>query len=278
MMLSRPGWQPLDVLAVVPAAGALALLAPLEYSAGRWVGLAPAHAVTVTVVVEGFTALAVAAGRLVWLALALCSASAGVGLARSAYVEADTSRPGDVWVRLAVALGLTGLAAVALAGTHWIRSKAFAATAADQARRDQEAREQQAERERAAAEQRRADAEQAERAAAAAHARALELTRAQAWARRDELAAETELARVQAAAEQARAAGDQQRAAVEQQRAEQALAERMRADRGFAREQWLIHRWSDGELAVLLGLSAGRCRALIAEWREDRGEPLASVS
>jgi len=269
------GWQPLDALAVVPAAGALALLAPLEYSAGRWVGLSPAHAATITVVVEGFTALAVAAGRLVWLALALCSASAGVGLARSAYVQADSGRPGDVWARLAVAAGLTALAAVALAGTHRIRSRAAAERSADQARRDQEAREQQAERERAAAEQRRADAEQAERQAAAAHARALELTRAQAWARRDELALEVELAREQTAAEQTRAAAEHERASAEQQRAEQALAERMRADRGFAREQWMIHRWGDAELADLLGLSAGRCRALIAEWRAE-GERLAS--
>lgn len=169
---------------------------------------------------------------------------------------------------------------------------------------------QRAEVERAAQER-----QDAERFARAERAHELELQRSRAFAEQEQarLALEAERIRAaqdearaaaaqaravaeqqQAAAEQARAQTERQRAADEQRRAaaeqasrtaerERARAERQRAeyeqrlrdDRAFARAEWAERGWGADTLAAKIGVSSGRARALVAEWRSAAAEETA---
>jgi hypothetical protein len=231
--------RPVDVLAAVIAVGGLALLAPLEYGAGRWLGLGPVHAGTVTVVIEGTTGLAILARRHVALALSLSTVSALVGMAQSGLARTGALARGASWSRLTdpdvvVALGasavLTGLAITALAVTHRIRQHdadqraAVEQAAVERACRAADAdRAHQLELERAAAERAEQERRDAERFAAAERAHELEMQRARAFAEQEReritLSREADArAREEAAAERERLA--RERAADELRREE----------------------------------------------------------
>jgi hypothetical protein len=240
------GRPAVDVIALLPVIGGLALLAPLEYATGRAFGLGPLHAATITLVIEGFAAVALGAGRLVWLAIGLSTASAAVGLYRSV-VEADIAAGRSVTPeQLGVAAAVTLLAGIALGGTHYIRSRVTAERAAAAAEAARLAAEQDEQREQARAERARAERAESDERARVEHERAVELQRLRQWEQQqtaeqqlavERLRVESELQaeRIRAEAEQARAATEQARAAGEQAaaRAEQARArtERARTDR-----------------------------------------------
>jgi hypothetical protein len=315
-----------DVLACVVGLGAAWYLAPIEYQAGRWLGLPVWQAWTITAVVEGFTVAALVAGlyarALVPIALTLTWVSACTGQLHAAAEHAaelggTLDRP-----QVAAALVVCTLMVIGPALMHVLRGRvarehaaweavqAAKRAAAAEAERAHQLELQQAEAERA--EQERRDAE---RFAAAERAHELELLRSRAFAEQeqarlaleaervraaqDEARAAAERARAeaereQAAAEQARAAAEQRRAADEQRRAdaeqarraaeqERARAEqaraayekRLRDDRAFACTEWLQHRWDADDLAAKIGVSSGRARALVAEWRSAAVEEAA---
>lgn len=287
---SAPGWEEdvervspvvragVDVLAVVVACGSACYLAPIEYAAGRWLGLPPAQAWTITAAVEGLTLAALLAGRLAGgllpTALVLTWVSALVGTLHSAAEEATRhGRALDVQAAASAAL-VCVLMVLAPALMHRLRLRVQRACQAGVHRIRQ--RVEQAEREAAerAAAERAAEREAAERQAAAVRAHELQVQRARAFAeqeqarlrldhaRADQARAEAERARADAervraqaerAAEQERAATERQRAAAEQARLdaerrqaqaeqERAAAERQRAslrgDRELARAHW----------------------------------------
>lgn len=238
-----------DVLALGVALSGLALLAPLEFGAGLWFGLAPPHALTITLVVEGFAALTIWTGRLVPLALTLTTISALVGMLHAAAEHAGALDPrGTSWARFAdpdvvTALAggavVTGIAVTALAGTHRIRravvDERAAAAAAVREREDLErVRELEHERELSAraveAEERAAREQRAEMAARRAHEETQQ--RARLFADQERARLDVERARLAVDAEQARAATERARADAE--RAENARLDRERTEKARA--------------------------------------------
>lgn len=237
-------------------AAGLALVAPLEHAAGLALHLGWWHAWTLTALIEGAAGSAILAGRLVPAALALTGSSVLLGTLQSAGAL-PSSDP------VVLAVGVTLLAVASLLLVHRVRAGVQRARSVEAARR--------AERDRA-----EADAEHerhlsalavAEQATEAEHRRAMERDRGARFAEQDRARAELELERARAAREQTRADAEQTRALAERERADAELAEQMRADRDFAREQWLEHRWPSPQLAGMLGVADSRARALIAEWR-----------
>lgn len=284
-----------NTLSVVTLSAGLLLVGPLEHASGMALGLGWWHALTITATVEGFTALAVLAGRLVPLALTLTTGSTLVGMLRTAL---DHRGALDQFT-VGAAVATTALAVAALAGTHHVRRQASAEVvrAAQLAEQAAVALEQVAD-EREQARQRAADDEalrvRASRAAeqAAARRHELELERLAADRERGRLYLEQERAdreqeradrererataeRQQAAAEhlaeQNRVRAERERLVVEQ---EQAEAERLRTDRGAAYVHWADREeerpMTTAEVAAMLGVTAGRARAQIADWRTDR--------
>lgn len=216
-----------DWLGLVPAAGGLLLLAPLEYATGRGLGLGPEHAATITVTLEGFTAYALAKGRLAWLGIGLSTASAGVGLYAALVGKATAEGQPVTWQEVVIAAVITALAGVALGGTHHIRSRT-ARERSEAAERAAALAHARAVEERAAAA--RLEAERAareEEAAAADHERQRELARDARYAEQDRAMAEQRARELELQAERVRAEAERERATAEQNRAE---GERFRAE------------------------------------------------
>jgi hypothetical protein len=260
----------------------MALVAPAEYYGGRdGLGMSPVHALAVPGMVEGFLFLALLAGRLVPLALALTASSMLLGVLRSA---ADHGVHGLDWLAVAQSLGITVAAVIVLAGTNNIRERSQAA-AADAAARAAAAERERNELQRAAEQaERTAAAERAEREREAerAHVRELQRTRAYADGERARLEAE------QLAAERAHALALAQthaeRSPERPERSPRPPSARRAATRlddvtARRREQvqgaWSAREHSDRpmtgpEVAQALGVSKGRARGIIADWRADQ--------
>jgi hypothetical protein len=279
-----------DALAALIGTAALALLAPLEWAAGQWLGLGQIHSGTITLVVEGFAALALVAGRLVPLALTLTTISAGIGMLHSASVQAATDGGRLDQARVGAALAVTALAVTAMAGTHHIRARTAQARARAVDRAiEEERRALEAERahqlETARAEAARIDAERAaeDRAQQAAHDRAMEAQRQTAWS-------DTERARIALEAERVRAEAEE-RARLAAERSDQARhtaptdpvtapAARRRVDEVTeqrARDAWARSLaagkpLTGAQLAELLGVTEGAARKIRGRWERERTE------
>jgi hypothetical protein len=278
--------------AVITLAG-LALLAPLEYDFGTWLGLDPRLAWTLTVVIEGFASLTITLGRLVPLALTLTTGSALVGMLHAAMAHA--SAVGEARadpVRLGSAGALTALVVTALAGTHHVlkarRAAAHAAVDADRARAAQDL----ADADRRAQEAEDAEATRVQAALDAQHRRALEAERARSWAvQEQERAAARERAEQRAhelALTEARERAQVERASAPAPRPERAQGARPAAPDDIkarrARTQWerAQDRADAGEddarpmtgaqLGKLLGVTEGAARKIAQGWREERAE------
>ncbi len=269
------------VLAGMVAFGSMCYLAPIEYQAGRWLGLPWWQAWTITATVEGLTLAALLAGQhargLLPTALALTWVSASVGTLHAAAEEAHRlGRPLDRQAA-ASALLVCLLMVCAPALMHRLRARVNRAhiraghverearAAAERERVEREAVERAAEREHAA---HVADA-------ARAHERELERSRNYAEAEQARLALERtrieqehaeRLAQQQAAAEHARARAAAEQAQAERQRAD---AERVRAEAERQTEQARAQTEQARAVAEQTRAAAERERAL-AEHRAER--------
>jgi hypothetical protein len=238
----------------------MALVAPAEYYGGRdGLGMSPVHALAVPGMVEGFLFLALLAGRLVPLALALTASSMLLGVLRSA---ADHGVHGLDWLAVAQSLGITVAAVIVLAGTNNIRELQRAAeqaertAAAERAEREREAERahvRELQRTRAYADGERARLEAEQLAAERAHALALAQTHAERSPERPERSPRPPSAR---------------RAAT---RLDDVTARRREQVQGA----WSAREHSDRpmtgpEVAQALGVSKGRARGIIADWRADQ--------
>jgi len=226
------------VLAAVVAFGSACYLAPIEYAAGRWLGLPAWQAWTITAAVEGLTLAALLAGRLAGgllpTALALTWVSAAVGTLHAASEQATRTGHQMTGQTTTSALLVCALMVLAPALMHRLRVRVHTehATALAAARADADAlAREQADRQAA---ERTAQREAAERDAAAAREHELAVQRARAFADQEQTRLHLEHARAEQAraeaehrAEQARAQAAGQRAAIER---EQAAAEQARAD------------------------------------------------
>jgi hypothetical protein len=277
------------MLAGVVAFGSACYLAPIEYQAGRWLGLPAWQAWTITAAVEGLTLAALLAGRLAGgllpTALGLTWISAAVGTLHAAAEQATrTGRVLDTQTTTS-ALLVCVLMVLAPALMHRLRVRVNAehAAALTVARQRAETAARELAERRAA--ERAAQREAAERDAERQRAHELALQRSRAFAEQEQTRLHLEHARAEQAradaerqAEQARAAAEQERAQAEQERAQaerdQAAAEQARADTARRRQQTEHQQAQAEQHRAALRADRDLARAHWAD-REATGTPMS---
>lgn len=272
-----------DLLALVVGLGAGWYLAPLEYQAGRWLGLPTWQAWTITAVVEGLTAAALVAGLhaghlLLPTALTLTWVSAGTGQLHAAAQHARELKQTIDRPTVAGALTVCTLMVICPALMHTLRTHvAHAHTTARAHERSQQdaaaAAEHAAQLAQAATDQQQHERE---------HERAAQERREQRYHERAlaEIAARTEADR--ATAERSateRALGErtatEDRASERSASANHAQDDVARHRRERVHAAWLKSQSTDkpmtgNELSRELGITPGRARGLIGEWKKEQ--------
>lgn len=242
-------------------AAGLALVAPLEHSAGLALHLGWWHAWTLTALIEGAAGSAILAGRLVPAALALTGSSVLLGTLQSAGALPRTG-PG------LLAAGITLLAVASLLLVHRVRAAIERARAVEAAREDERVRAERAQQ----AERDRQRAEEAELSRAAEHARAMERERAGRFADQDRFRAEAEIARARAEEERARSERERSEAAPERSftrsGADDITTRRARAE--WERAEASGTPLTGTQLGALLGVRDTSARRIAQRWRGER--------